>query len=133
MGHENLEIARQANAALNRGDVEGVLAFYAIDAEFSDLRSAPDQPVSVTGVDAIRSVWAEWIAAFDELRADVDEWIDAGNAVIASVHWWGTGRESGIAIDSRQYDMFELADGKIVRAVLGYGSKGEALEAAAAL
>ena len=35
MGHENLEIARQANEALNRGDVEGVLAFYAIDAELA--------------------------------------------------------------------------------------------------
>jgi ketosteroid isomerase-like protein len=130
MSQENVEIARQANETLNQGDLEGVLEFYAIDAEFRDLRSAPDQPVIVTGRDAMRRVWAEWSAAFDELRAEVDEWIEAGDAVIAHAHWWGTGRESGLAIDTRQYDLFEFDGGKIVRAVLGYESKKEALEAA---
>ena len=125
-----MEIVRQANAALNRADMEGALAHYADNAEFRDLRTAPDQPMTVTGRDAVRSVWAEWSAAFDELRAEVDEWIDAGDAVIAKAHWWGTGRESGISIDTRQYDLFQLTDGKIVRAVLGYGSEQDALEAA---
>jgi len=95
-----------------------------------DLRSAPDQPLTVTGRDAIRAVWVEWDSAFDELRADVDEWIEAGDAVIAHAHWWGTGRNSGVVIDTRQYDLFELEDGKVVRAVLGYESKEEAFEAA---
>jgi ketosteroid isomerase-like protein len=130
MSEENVEIVRQANAALNRADMEGALAHYADNAEFRDLRSAPDQPVTVTGRDAMRSVWAEWSAAFDGLRADVDEWIDAGDAVIAETHWWGTGRGSGVAIDSRQYDLFQLEGEKIVRAVLGYGSEHEAREAA---
>ena len=99
MSQENVEILRQVNAALNRADLEGALAYYADNAEFRDLRSARDQPLTVTGRDAVRSVWAEWSAAFDELRADVDEWIEAGDAVIADAHWWGTGRESGVAID----------------------------------
>jgi hypothetical protein len=33
-------------------------------------------------------------------------------------------------IDTRQYDLFELAGGKVVRAVLGCGTKEDALEAA---
>ena len=130
MSEENVEVVRQLNAALNRGDFEGQLSYLADDAEIRDLRSAPDQPVTVTGREAIRGVWAEWNSAFDELRADVDEWIEAGDAVIAHAHWWGTGRESGVVIDTRQYDLFELKGGKVVRAVLGYGSKQEALEAA---
>jgi ketosteroid isomerase-like protein len=130
MSQENVEIARQANEALNRGDVKGGLAFYADEAELRDLRSAPDQPLDVSGVDAIRQVWVEWSAAFDELRADVDELIDAGDAVIAAAHWWGKGRESGLLIDSRQYDLYEFQGGRIIRVVLGYGSKEEALEAA---
>jgi ketosteroid isomerase-like protein len=130
MSEKNVEIARRANEALNRGDVEGALGFYANNAEFRDLQSAPGQPVTVTGRDAMRSVWADWTAAFDEFRADVDEWIEAGDAVIADVNWWGTGRESGLTIDSRQYDLFEFEGGKIVRAVLGYRSKEQALEAA---
>ena len=95
MSEESVEIVRQLNAALNRGDFEGQLSYLAEDAEIRDLRSAPDQPLTVTGMEAIRGVWAEWNSAFDELRADVDEWIEAGDAVIAHAHWWGTGRESG--------------------------------------
>jgi ketosteroid isomerase-like protein len=130
MSEENVEIVRKLNAALNRGDVEGQLSYLAEDAEIRDLRSAPDQPLTVTGMDAIRGVWAEWNSAFDELRADVDEWLEAGDAVVAHAHWWGTGRNSGVVIDTRQYDLFELKDGKVVRAVLGYQSKDDALKAA---
>jgi ketosteroid isomerase-like protein len=131
MSQQSVEILREVNAALNRGDVEGVLSYYADNAEFRDLQTAPDQPVTVSGRDAIRRVWSEWSAAFKDLRADVDEWIEAGDAVVASTHWWGTGRESGLVIDTRQYDLFELERGKIVRVVLGYGSREDALEAAA--
>jgi ketosteroid isomerase-like protein len=130
MSQENVEIVRQMNAALNSGDLDRALSCFADNAEVCDLRSAPDQPLTVTGRDAMRRVLAGWIAAFDALRADVDEWIDAGPAVIASAHWWGTGRESGVSIDARQYDLYSVEDGKVVRAVLGYGSKQEALEAA---
>ena len=56
--------------------------------------------------------------------------IDAGDVVITSVRWRGEGKESGLAIDNRQYDAFEFRDGKIVKAVLGYRSRAEALEAA---
>jgi ketosteroid isomerase-like protein len=83
MPEENVEVVRQLNLALNRGDLEGALSHLADTAEIRDLRSAPDQPLTVTGRDAIRGVWAEWSAAFEELRAEVEEWIDAGDAVIA--------------------------------------------------
>jgi hypothetical protein len=49
--------------------------------------------------------------------------------VILRAHWWGTGRESGLTIDSRQYDLYEVQNRKIVRSVIGYGSREEALEA----
>jgi ketosteroid isomerase-like protein len=130
MSRENVEVMKRANEALNRGDVDALLGFYATDAELRDLQSAPDQPLAVSGADAIRDVWLNWAAAFDELRADVEEYLDAGETVIASVRWRGEGRESGLVIDNRQYDVFELQSGKIVRAVLGYRSRREALEAA---
>ena len=130
MSEENVEIVRQANAALNRGDLEGALANHADDAELRDLLNAPDQPIVVSGKEAIRTVLNEWVAAFDELRVDVDEWIEAEDAVILKAHWWGTGRESGLTIDSRQYDLYEVKEGKIVRSVIGFGSREEALEAA---
>ena len=130
MSQDNVEIVRRGYEALNAGDFDGVLRCYADEAELRDLHSGPDQPLAVSGIDAIRQIWASWGAAFDELRADVDELIDAGPTVIASVRWHAEGKESGVAIDNHQFDLFEFRDGKIVRAVLGYRSRTEALEAA---
>jgi ketosteroid isomerase-like protein len=129
MSQENVEIAKRSYAALNRGDVDAALEAFAPGAKLLDLRNAPDQRNAVEGLEAIRKTWTLWIAAFDELRADVEEWIDAGSAVIAAVHWHGTGKGSGVWIDTRQFDVSEFRQGKVIRATLGYDSRDEAFEA----
>ena len=130
MSQENVEIAKRANAAFNRGDVDAALERFAPDAELQDLLNAPDQSTTVKGLDAIRETWTLWIDAFDELRADINEYIDAGNTVIGAVHWHGQGKASGVSIDVRQFDVYEFRDGRIIRASLGFRSRAEALEAA---
>ena len=54
----------------------------------------------------------------------------ASIAVICAAHWQGQGKTSGIAIDVHQFDLYEFRDGRVIRAVLGFRSKNEALEAA---
>ena len=130
MSEENVAIAKRAVAAFNSRDVDAVLNFYSADAELRDLANAPDQATTVRGIEAIREAWTLWTAAFDELRVDVSEWTDAGDAVIAAAHWQGRGKASGMSIDVRQLDIFEFRGGQIVRATLGLKSKQEALEAA---
>jgi ketosteroid isomerase-like protein len=130
MSHENLEIAMRANAAFNRGNVDDALEFFSPEAELRDLANAPDQASVVKGIDAIREAWTLWTAAFDELRADIEEWTEAGDAVIGAVHWQGRGKASGMSIDVRQFDVYEFRAGQIVRATLGLNSIEEALEAA---
>jgi ketosteroid isomerase-like protein len=130
MSKENVETAKLANAALNRGDFEGVVEVFAADAVLQDLQNAPDQPVTVEGVQAIRQTLSLWAAAFDQLRVDIEEYIDAPDAVICAAHWQGQGKTSGISIDVHQFDLYEFREGRVVRAVLGFRSKNEALEAA---
>ena len=130
MSQENVEIAKRANAAFNRGDVDAALERFAPDAELQDLLNAPDQSTTVKGLDAIRETWTLWIDAFDELRADINEYIDAGSTVIGAVHWHGQGKASGVSIDVHQFDAYEFRDGRIIRASLGFRSRAEALEAA---
>jgi ketosteroid isomerase-like protein len=129
MSQENVEIATRANAAFNSRKVDEALQFFSPDAELRDRANAPDQASVVRGIDAIREAWTLWTAAFDELRADVEEWTDAGDAVIGAVHWQGRGKASGVSIDVRQFDVYEFRDGQIVRATLALKSKEEALEA----
>ena len=129
MSQENVEMVRVANAAFNRGELDSAFEFYAPDAEFRDLLNGPDQPSVVRGAAAAREVLALWFAAFAELRAEIDEYVDTGDAVVCAVHWIGHGKGSGISIDVRQFDTYEFQDGKIIRATLGHRSKAEALEA----
>jgi ketosteroid isomerase-like protein len=127
---DNVEIAKRANASLNAGDVEGFLELIDPDAELIDLANAPDQDQAIKGKDAIREAWTLWTEAFDELRAEVTEYTAVGDFVICDTHWVGQGKGSGISIDVRQFDLFEVRDGKWIAATLGLKSKKEALEAA---
>ena len=127
MAWENVEICARGNAALNRGDLDEALQVFSPDAEMRDMANAPDQASVLRGVDAIREAWLLWAAEFDEFRAEVEEWIDAGDAVIAQAHWQGRGKASGVSIDVHQFDRYELEDGKVVRAIFGFKSKEEAL------
>jgi ketosteroid isomerase-like protein len=130
MSEENIEATKRAVAALNQGDFEGVGEFYAADAVLQDRQNAPDQPVTVEGAQAIRQTLNLWAAAFDQLRVDIEEYIDGANAVICAAHWQGQGKTSGISIDVHQFDLYEFREGRVIRAVLGFRSKNEALEAA---
>jgi ketosteroid isomerase-like protein len=130
MSQQNIEIAMRGNAAFNSRDFDAALQFFSPDAEVRDLANAPDQARVVKGIGAIREAWTLWTAAFDELRADIEEWTDVGDAVIGAAHWQGRGKASGVSIDVRQFDVYEFRDGQVVRVTLGLKSKDEALEAA---
>jgi ketosteroid isomerase-like protein len=126
---DNVEIVKRANAAFNAGEFEASLEVFAPDAELVDLANAPDQQSAIKGRNAIREAWDLWEAAFDRLRAEVEEYSGVGDFVICASHWVGEGKGSGISIDIRQFDLYEFRDGKVVAATLGFRSKREALEA----
>jgi ketosteroid isomerase-like protein len=130
MSEENVEIVRRANAAFNSGDDAALVECFAADAEIRDLANAPDQASVARGRDAIQEGRILWTDPFDEFRAEIEEYTDAGSAVVCAVRWHGRGKGSGVSIDLRQFDVYEVRQGQIVRGILGFKSKSEALEAA---
>jgi ketosteroid isomerase-like protein len=130
MSQENVEVVRRATAAFNSGDADASIEVWALDAELRDLANAPDQASVVKGRDAIQAVIKLWTAAFDEFRADVEEYIDHGDFVICAARWHGQGKASGASIDLHQFDLYELRQGQIVKGTLGFRTREEALEAA---
>src|SRR4051812_11399362 len=129
MSQENVETIRRANGALKRGDRDTALADYHPDIEWNDLAHAPDTPETVHGLPALRAIWDQWEHAFDEFGADIEKYIDAGNYVVALTRWHARGKTSGVVLDLTQADVFEVADGKIVRVTLGYPDTRTALKA----
>src|SRR5262245_1301500 len=81
-----------------------------------------------------REEWVEfmrlWTEQFDEYSFRVERLIDAGgDRVVALVHQSGTGKESGVPVEWDNGLVFELSDGRPVRAT-NYASHADALQAA---
>ena len=128
-GH-NVEVVRRSNAAFNRGDRERAFADYRPDVEWRDLQHAPDVVETVRGIAAIQMIWDQWIAAFDQFTAELEECVEAGEFVVAVVRWRARGEVSGLSLDLHTADLYEFADGKVLRVTLGYSYKQAALAAA---
>jgi ketosteroid isomerase-like protein len=128
VSEENVEIVRRLNALFEEGDLEEALALIDPDVRFRDLQGAPDVPHEVRGRDAVGSVWAQWASAYDDFGAEALAYVDAGAWVVIDVRWRGTGRGSGLRVDTRGADACRIEDGKVVEWILGYPDLQTALE-----
>jgi ketosteroid isomerase-like protein len=129
MSRENIEVIRAFMASPNAGDWDSMFAWFAPDVELRDLAHAPDVPEVLRGPEAIRRVVAGWIETYDEFRTEVYEYVDADPWVICDTRWYGKGKGSGMEIDQRVADAYEVKDGKIARAIMSNPDVATALEA----
>jgi ketosteroid isomerase-like protein len=126
MSQENVEVVRRAVAFefSGRGDRAEAEAIFDPGFVMNPVEEGPSY-----GLDAIRDNIEHWRAAWEELEVTVEEFIDAGDRVLVTLHHRGRGRESGIEVDARFYEVYAVSDGKVVR-VDEYAQRAEALEAA---
>jgi len=129
VSQENVEILRRSIAAFNQRDRDGTFADYHPDVELRDLMNAPDTPELIRGISALRASWDTWEQVFDDFTTEIEEYVDVGDCVLAVAHWRGKGKDSALAIDQKTVDVYEFADGKIVRVTLSYPDKDAALKA----
>jgi ketosteroid isomerase-like protein len=126
MSQENVEVVRRAVAfeIYGRGDRAEAEAIFDPDFVMNPLEEGPAH-----GLDAIRDNIEHWKGAWEELEVTAEEFIDAGDRVLVTLHHRGRGRGSGIEVDARFYEVYAVSDGKVVR-VDEYAQRVEALEAA---
>lgn len=71
-----------------------------------------------------------WVAAFDRFSADVEDYFEIDDRRVGcTVRYRGTPRDSGLELDARGVDVWEVRDGKIVRGTIGYRDRGTAVAA----
>jgi ketosteroid isomerase-like protein len=124
---QNVEIIKRRLELANAGDWDGAFAQYRADAEYRDLQHGPDMPEVLHGVSAIGRVAAQWMEVYDEFRVEIYEYVDADPWVVGDARWYGRGKDSSVPVDVRVADAYELEDGKIARAVMGYPDVESAL------
>ena len=129
MSEENVEVVRLAFERLNAGDIDGFLQSCATDYEFRDLPALPGSGVFI-GHDAMRGWYAKLVDAFDDLRFEVDEFIDTtGDHVLLMIRAMGRGRGSGAKVELTNSVVATLRAGRLTK-LIAYDDHAEALEAA---
>src|ERR1700730_5162296 len=121
MSQKNVEIARRALDALNQSDLmvggsdplPTLREFCDPDVEWDFSRRGVD-PEIYHGYDGWSRIAEQFGDAWQELRIEIDEIIDAGNKVVLFTNMIGLSR-SGIKLAHRVGQVWTFRDGKIVR------------------
>jgi ketosteroid isomerase-like protein len=109
MSQENVDVVRRSVEAYARGDVIAALA----DAH-PEIAWNPFEEIPTRGLDAVRAHLARWESDWEELKTTPEEFIDAGERVLATVRFNGRGSASGVEVEARSYAVYTLRDGKIM-------------------
>jgi ketosteroid isomerase-like protein len=124
MSEENVELTRRAYAMFASGDLSGVSALFAADAEIA-IAGGDDRR---RGPDGFRQAVEETREVFEDYRVEPERFIDAGDAVIVPVRISAQGKGSGVRLEARIVHAWRVAAGKVVQGGM-YPSEGEALAA----
>jgi ketosteroid isomerase-like protein len=131
MSQEDLEVVQRAwEAAWVRKDNETALALYDPEVQI-DLTAVPHlgQSRVYFGLEGVQEWLRDLLASFGDMKVEVEEWIDAGERVIAMVHTYWRSRRSGVQVDKLEAHLWTVRDGLLVRLQI-FPTRAEALEAA---
>jgi ketosteroid isomerase-like protein len=128
MSQDNVEVVRRGHEAFERGDLTAMLEL--LDHEVVSYVAAPlPDPGEYHGPEGLLQMFANWTEGFDEYVQRAEEYIEAGDHVIAGVYQRGTGTQSGVPVERRFWFLHTLRKGKLVRVGV-HDTKQQALEAA---
>jgi len=128
MSQENVAIVRRAWEAFVRRDNDTALALYDPEIEI-DLRDENVGTRAYYGIEGVQRYFRDLMSAFGDMTSEVEEWIDAGDQVVAMVRSYGRGRRSGVPVDMLEAHVWTVREGKL-RRLQTFATKAEALEAA---
>lgn len=123
-----VELVRRALAALNDGDLDGLIAVCDRDFEL-DMSDRVFNPSTYRGHDGIRQFHAEVLEVWDHYTWEPEHVVDHGNLVVALLRTSGKGRGSGLEVE-RQTAMIWRVSGDKATSLRFYRDQDRALEAA---
>jgi ketosteroid isomerase-like protein len=128
MSQDNVEIVR---TMLETWDTLGIEATDTLDpdVELVDLQAAMGMQDRGRGPAELGRMADQWTEIFDDWGLEVSNLVDlCGDFVMAEVRFNGVGRDSGIPVSNRQFEVYRLVAGKIVEIRVGFRDRDEALE-----
>lgn len=134
MSGEKAEVVRRIyELGARRETAHGALDLYGEDLvwDVSRLRGVDFGGGVFHGRAGFQEWFTAWYAAWENTVNELEELIEVGDRVVSVHTQRGRGRASGIEVDTRQYAVWTIEDGK-VRSVVWFLTRDEALAAARA-
>jgi ketosteroid isomerase-like protein len=126
MSQENVEIARRVYEGWSRGDFsEGEVFDPDVEFEMVDW----PHPARSHGVEEMQRTWQTTLSAWDDFRAEPDDFIDYGDNVLVLNSIRGRGKGSGAEVSAQTATVWTFEAGRVVRLAL-YWDTALATEAA---
>lgn len=130
MTSRNVEQLLEGFRAMERGDVEAIVALAHPDVEFVNPDTAVE-PGTRRGLDGLRIGMAAVLEVFDDLRFDHERIIDIEDRLVAIGTFSGRGKGSGLVVPAPFAIVVTLRDGRLAR-FEWFASPEDALRAAGA-
>ena len=128
MSSRNVEIVRGLYRAFNEGALDSMLEGANADVEFDASERLPDEGV-IRGRDAYRRFFERTFDTWERFVVEIDELLDAGDAVVARVRITGVGKSSQVTVEERTAHVIWLREGRPYR-VKVFADDGDAMRAA---
>jgi ketosteroid isomerase-like protein len=128
MSQENVEVARQAYEAWNRGDLGWLLDHMTEDFEFQTGLGFADLDAVYRGKEGWRRFAQTWQEAWEHITVRVERIEDLDDGIVALLTFDGTGRGSGVEVSVRVGHVATVMEGRMSKLVSIAGWE-EALEA----
>jgi ketosteroid isomerase-like protein len=114
VGEANVEALRRGYAALNRGDLSVVLELLDPEIEWHEPATSLEGGTH-RGRGSFERFLRGWLESFDGFRVEPEQVLERGDELVAVVRQTGTGRSSGLRVETRLAHVWTVADGKAVR------------------
>jgi ketosteroid isomerase-like protein len=124
---EDVQRLRGAYAAFNEGGIEAILERLTPDFKVKDRETSPDRQ-TLYGREGIKQLFDSYMEAFDALRLEPEEFIDAGDQIVVSLCQRIRGKGSGAEVAGHIAHVWTMREGA-VQGLRIFKDKASALEA----
>jgi ketosteroid isomerase-like protein len=128
VSEQEVSIVRRIFEAWATTDPDPAFELLHADIEWTPCQDEPET-ATLHGHQEIQGLFLKWLTAFDDLRLEPSEFIDAGDAVVIPMTIRAKLKGSGVEVTNAETMVFWLRDGKVA-VVREYRTRDEALEAA---
>jgi ketosteroid isomerase-like protein len=105
-----VELVRRIVEALNRGDLDRMLAHMHPDFEWTPLEASPIARV-YRGHEQVRHYVQDWLSTFESVRLEFEDPTEVGDRVVGVVNGRARHRGSGLELDNRFCQVWTVRDG----------------------